>query len=83
MAGELSLTSSARKRVKEMTPHCRLFKPIHTQVLTINGRPITSFSSVHELLYAFHGAIKGHLYFYENGMLHRDVSINNIIARTV
>lgn len=79
MADALSLTSSARKRVKALTPHCRPFDRIHTRVLTRKGRSITRFTSSHELLRAFYGAIKGHRSLYENGILHRDVSINNIM----
>ncbi|KAL0631052.1 hypothetical protein Q9L58_010091 [Maublancomyces gigas] len=78
-SGALSLTSSARKQVKALTPHCRPFDRIHTRVLTRKGRSITTFTSAHELLCAFYGAIKGHRSLYENGILHRDVSINNIM----
>lgn len=79
MADPLSLTSSARKRVKALTPYCRPFDRIHTRVLTRKGRSITDFTSIHELLGAFHGAIQGHRSLHENGILHRDVSINNIM----
>ncbi|KAL0632062.1 hypothetical protein Q9L58_009070 [Maublancomyces gigas] len=80
MVGALSLTSSARKRVKSLMPQCRPFDRIHTRVLTRKGRSITTFTSTHELLCAFYGAIKGHRSLYENGILHRDVSINIMIA---
>lgn len=73
------MTSSARKRVKALSSHCRPFDRIHTRVLTRKGRSITTFTSTHELLSAFYGAIKGHRSLYENGILHRDVSINNIM----
>lgn len=78
------VTSSSRKRAKPSTEHAstlhfRGSNRIHTRILTKKGRTITSFRSAHELLLAFAGAIKGHRSLYQNGILHRDVSINNIM----
>lgn len=77
-------TTSSRKRVKTSTVHAstlhfRGSNRIHTRILTKIGRNITTFTSAHELLLAFSGAIKGHQSLYRNGILHRDVSINNIM----
>lgn len=71
-----ALTSSARKRSK---PSPTVFNRIHTRILTVKGQPITIFTSVPELIRAFHDAITGHRSLFENGILHRDVSINNIM----
>lgn len=76
---EPPLTSSARKRVKSSSQDFQPFNRIHTRLLTAKGRNITDFTSIRELLLAFYGAITGHLSLYENGILHRDVSINNIM----
>lgn len=77
-------TSSARKRAKTSAEHASILhftgsNRIHTRILTVKGRPITTFTSAHELLLAFVGAIKGHQSLYQNRILHRDVSINNIM----
>ncbi|KAL7275705.1 hypothetical protein RUND412_001347 [Rhizina undulata] len=53
---------------------------IHTRlVLSTVGRSIWNFHSAHELLEALRDAIKGHELLYEKDILHRDISINNII----
>lgn len=77
-------TSSTRKRAKTSsahtsTLHFRASNRIHTRILTRKGRNITMFTSSVELLLAFSGAICGHRSLYQKGILHRDISINNIM----
>lgn len=84
VTGQEPTASSSRKRVKTSTVHAstlhfRGSNRIHTRILTKRGRNITTFTSAHELLLAFSGAIKGHQSLYRSGILHRDVSINNIM----
>lgn len=76
---ERSFTSPSPKRVKSSTNTFRPYNRIHTRLLTKQGRDIREFTSIRELLLAFHGAITGHRSLYQNGILHRDVSINNIM----
>lgn len=71
--------NSSRKRIKSSSQDFRPQNRIHTRLLTVRGRDITKFTSIRELLLAFHGAITGHRSLYRNGILHRDVSINNIM----
>ncbi|TFY81590.1 hypothetical protein EWM64_g2420 [Hericium alpestre] len=48
-------------------------------VMASHGHPLTKFSTLQELLGALHDAIQGHKYLYENGVLHRDISLGNIL----
>lgn len=43
------------------------------------GRNLTTFADTTELLWGFHDAIEGHRSLVENDILHRDISINNIM----
>lgn len=71
--------NSSRKRIQSSSQDFRPHNRIHTRLLTVRGRQITKFTSPRELLLAFYGAITGHRSLYRNGILHRDVSINNIM----
>lgn len=55
----------------------RVSNRIHTGILTKTGRNITMFTSSVELLLAVSGAIRGHRSLYQNGILYRDIAINN------
>ncbi|KDR85780.1 hypothetical protein GALMADRAFT_52865, partial [Galerina marginata CBS 339.88] len=48
-------------------------------VLKHGGKPVYKFTSPGEVLYAFRDAIAGHQNLWNAGILHRDVSINNIL----
>lgn len=48
-------------------------------VVSPAGRPLLTFSSVPELLRALRDAIKAHQSLFEANILHRDISMNNII----
>ncbi|CAD6441533.1 90362bc5-0d07-46b3-b5a5-cb30ce7966c1 [Sclerotinia trifoliorum] len=53
---------------------------IHRRVILSDyGKPIYSASSLKSLLIAFEGCIKGHESLYKAGLLHRDISINNLM----
>lgn len=69
----------SRKRIQSSSQDIRPQNRIHTRLLTVRGREITKFTSPQELLLAFYGAITGHRSLYRHGILHRDVSINNIM----
>ncbi|PPR02867.1 hypothetical protein CVT24_002292 [Panaeolus cyanescens] len=48
-------------------------------VLESYGPPITQFTSVVQFLEGFRDAIEGHRNMWKKGILHRDISINNIL----
>ncbi|TFY75196.1 hypothetical protein EWM64_g8813, partial [Hericium alpestre] len=60
------------ERVQRNRIHSRL-------VMASFGYPLTKFANLLELLAALHDAIAGHQWLYENGILHRDISIGNIL----
>ncbi|KAF9540129.1 hypothetical protein CPC08DRAFT_651015 [Agrocybe pediades] len=43
------------------------------------GKPLSKFSSPEEVLYTMRDAIEGHKNLWEKGILHRDISIDNIL----
>lgn len=55
------------------------FNRIHSRLITIKGRPIYQFTSNLELLLAFRDAMRGHRSLVRLNLIHRDVSINNIM----
>lgn len=55
------------------------FNRVHTRLVTTKGRPITQFTSSLELLLTLRDAIKGHRSLLRHGILHRDISVNNIM----
>ncbi|KAL7273842.1 hypothetical protein RUND412_003278 [Rhizina undulata] len=52
---------------------------IHDRIHTRLGKPITQFKSIKQLLEAFRDSIKGHRNLMQKKILHRDISINNIM----
>lgn len=80
--GSLPLNGSSQKR--RMTSMTVSVTPtsvnrVHTRLITTKGRSITKFSSNRELLLALHDAIKGHRSLFRHGILHRDISVNNVM----
>lgn len=55
------------------------FNRIHTRILMRKGRDLVDFGSLQELLWGFHDAIEGHRSLVEADILHRDISIYNIM----
>lgn len=55
------------------------FDRIHTRLVTSKGLPIYQFRSNLELLEAFRGAIAGHRSLLRYGILHRDISLYNLM----
>lgn len=55
------------------------FNRLHTRLVTVKGRPIHTFTSHLELLLAFHDAISCHRALLRHGVLHRDISLANIV----
>lgn len=55
------------------------FDRVHTRILMRQGRELTTFSGTSELLWGFHDAIQGHRSLVESDILHRDISIDNIM----
>ncbi|KAF4612430.1 hypothetical protein D9613_004378 [Agrocybe pediades] len=51
----------------------------HRVTLKDGGKPFLQFSSPEEVLYAIRDAIRGHKNLWDSGILHRDISINNIL----
>ncbi|TFY81200.1 hypothetical protein EWM64_g2812 [Hericium alpestre] len=60
------------ERVQRNRIHSRL-------VMASFGYPLTKFANLLELLTALRDAIAGHQWLYERGILHRDISIGNIL----
>lgn len=80
--GSLPLVGSSQKR--QMTSRSLSVTPasvnrVHTRLITTKGRPITQFRSNRELLLALRDAIQGHRSLFRHGILHRDISVNNIM----
>lgn len=81
-----SLTEQFIKRPRrssshhDFTPQNRAeFNRIHTRILMRKGRDLVDFWNVQELLWGFHDAIEGHRSLVEADILHRDISICNIM----
>ncbi|KAF4609486.1 hypothetical protein D9613_012348 [Agrocybe pediades] len=43
------------------------------------GKPLVEFSTPEEVVYALRNAVQGHKNLWDKGILHRDISINNIL----
>ncbi|KAJ3501282.1 hypothetical protein NLJ89_g9407 [Agrocybe chaxingu] len=54
-------------------------KVLRRLVLEAHGTPIWQFKTPKQFLGAFRDAVVGHRNLWDNGILHRDVSINNIL----
>ncbi|KAJ3504859.1 hypothetical protein NLJ89_g7722 [Agrocybe chaxingu] len=54
----------------------RLFRRV---ILEAYGKPIDKFKDRIELLYAFRDAVAGHQNMWKQNIIHRDISINNIL----
>lgn len=81
-----SLTEQIIKRPRRSSSHPDFtpqnppeFNRIHTRILMRKGRDLVDFQSVQELLWGFHDAIEGHRSLVEADILHRDISIYNIM----
>lgn len=75
-----SAPAPLRKRSKcstGVTTPC--FNRVHTRLITIRGRSITTFKSSLELTVALRDAIIGHRALLRHGILHRDISLSNIM----
>lgn len=80
-------TSSSLPPAKRSTPTATpapttvslSFNRVHTRLITTRGRPIYSFTTYLELLLAFHDSIVGHRALLRHGVLHRDISLTNIL----
>ncbi|EPQ53859.1 hypothetical protein GLOTRDRAFT_14925, partial [Gloeophyllum trabeum ATCC 11539] len=51
----------------------------HRCILRSVGIPLTRFKSTRQLLEAIRDAVEGHKAMNENGVMHRDISVNNIL----
>ncbi|KAL0631072.1 hypothetical protein Q9L58_010069 [Maublancomyces gigas] len=71
------LVSSTRKVAKTDTP--LEFNRIHSRILMRKGREIYRCTSTQELLLGLHDALQGHRSLLAAGILHRDISIFNIM----
>lgn len=76
-AADTSADSASRKRQKSAPP--TIANRIHTRLVTVKGRSIMTFTSARELLHALFGAISGHRSLYTHGILHRDISLANLM----
>ncbi|PPR01897.1 hypothetical protein CVT24_001244 [Panaeolus cyanescens] len=68
--------------IRGFTPHTPFPNPDRIAcflVLESYGSPLTGFKSPLHFLQGFHDAIEGHRNMWEVGVLHRDISINNIL----
>ncbi|KAF4609494.1 hypothetical protein D9613_012347 [Agrocybe pediades] len=54
----------------------RLFRRV---TLKNGGKPLEDFDTPEEVLYALRDAIQGHKNLWDKGILHRDISVNNIL----
>ncbi|KAL6298072.1 hypothetical protein BKA93DRAFT_744886 [Sparassis latifolia] len=52
---------------------------LHRLFLTTLGRPIWDYNTELELLTGIVGALQGHRFLYQQGILHRDVSAGNVL----
>ncbi|KAG6147827.1 hypothetical protein E4U37_007778 [Claviceps purpurea] len=81
---EITRISKLRDGLAFSTPHKDQIpyddRVLHVLAVTPLGRPLDEFGSILELLECLRDAIKAHRSLYmESGILHRDISINNII----
>ncbi|KAG6130388.1 hypothetical protein E4U28_007436 [Claviceps purpurea] len=81
---EISRISKLRAGLAFSTPHKDQipYDDCVLRVLAVTplGRPLEEFESILELLECLHDAIKAHRSLYmESGILHEDISVNNII----
>lgn len=80
-----SLTQSPAKRISPApgnstpTTDNLSFNRVHTRLVTVKGRPIKTFATYLELLLTFHDAITCHRALLRHGVLHRDISLTNIL----
>ncbi|KAG6230615.1 hypothetical protein E4U34_000091 [Claviceps purpurea] len=82
---EITRISQLRDGLTFSTPHKDQIpyddRVLHVLAVTPLGRPLDEFGSILELLECLRDAIKAHRSLYmESGILHRDISINNIIV---
>ncbi|KAG6307356.1 hypothetical protein E4U45_004822 [Claviceps purpurea] len=82
---EITRISKLRDGLAFSTPHKDQIpyddRVLHVLAVTPLGRPLDEFGSILELLECLRDAIKAHRSLYmESGILHRDISINNIIV---
>lgn len=71
-------TSNKRSKT-DSSSISKSFNRIHSRLIMSRGLPIYQFESNIQFLRAFHDAIAGHLSLLRSGILHRDISINNIM----
>ncbi|KAG6310268.1 hypothetical protein E4U44_005702 [Claviceps purpurea] len=81
---EITRISNLRDGLAFSTPHKDQIpyddRVLHVLAVTPLGRPLDEFGSILELLECLRDTIKAHRSLYmESGILHRDISINNII----
>ncbi|KAG6221742.1 hypothetical protein E4U26_005784 [Claviceps purpurea] len=82
---EITRISKLRDGLAFSTPHKDQIpyddRVLHVLAVTPLGRPLDEFGSILELLECLRDTIKAHRSLYmESGVLHRDISINNIIV---
>ncbi|KAG6266240.1 hypothetical protein E4U47_005952 [Claviceps purpurea] len=82
---EITRISKLRDGLAFSTPHKDQIpyddRVLHVLAVTPLGRPLDEFGSILELLECLRDTIKAHRSLYmESGILHRDISINNIIV---
>ncbi|KJA18341.1 hypothetical protein HYPSUDRAFT_205456 [Hypholoma sublateritium FD-334 SS-4] len=79
---EISSISKLRGLPKRLPSHLKqVFRDriLSRMLLYCHGRSIETFQTRLQLLYAFRDAICGHQNLWNNNILHRDISINNIL----
>lgn len=76
-------SSLAQPAPKRMSPATSTplpdFNRVHTRLVTVRGRPIYTFNTYLELVLALHDAITCHRALLRHGILHRDISLTNIL----
>lgn len=76
----LPLPPAKRNSLAPGTIHTHVsFNRVHTRLITSKGRPLYTFTTYLELLLALHGAITCHRALLRHGVLHRDISLTNIL----
>ncbi|KAF8889425.1 hypothetical protein CPB84DRAFT_1785548 [Gymnopilus junonius] len=80
-ADENDTTAKMRGVDPDSLTHSRVFRSrSFTRIVFVDGgRPIVEFDSKGEVLYALRDAIAGHRNLWQAGILHKDVSRNNIL----
>lgn len=92
-SGKSGVKRSARQTGASLPPNKRLYlapptktsssplpNRIHRHVVLRDyGKPIHKASSLPALLVALEGCVTGHKYLQQAGILHRDISVNNIM----